>query len=53
MPLKDSYLELAFDANHEVAGGNQHVGGNRIRLVSLGPFALFGDYKLTSSSENK
>ena len=47
--LLKSYLELNFDVLH--AGTNtRYVDGNNIRLVNLGPIALFSNYKLTTSS---
>ena len=50
MSLLNSYLELNFDVLH-AATNNRYVGGNDIRLVNLGPIALFSNYKLTTSSE--
>ena len=44
-----SYLELNFDVIHAVTN-NRYVDGNDIRLVNLGPIALFSNYKLTTSS---
>ena len=50
--MLNSYLELNFDVIH--AGTNdRYVDGNKIRLVNLGPTALFSKYKLTTSSGNK
>ena len=47
--LLNSYLELDFDVLH--AGiNNRYVDGNNIKLVNLGPIALFSNYKLTTSS---
>ena len=47
--LLNSYLELNFDVIH--AGTNdRYVDGNNIRLVNLGPIALFSNYRLTTSS---
>ena len=47
--MLNSYLELNFDVIH--AGTNdRYVDGNNIRLVNLGPIALFSNYKLTKSS---
>ena len=47
--LLNSYLELNFDVIH--AGNNdRYVDANDIRLVNLGPIALFSNYKLTTSS---
>ena len=47
--LLTSYLELDFDVLH-AGTHNRYVDGNNIRLVSLGPIALFNTYKLTTSS---
>ena len=47
--LLNSYLELNFDVLH-AATNNRYVDGNDIRLVILGPIALFSNYKLTTSS---
>ena len=47
--LLNSYLELNFDVLH-AADNNRYVDGNDIKLVNLGPIALFSNYKLTTSS---
>ena len=47
--LLNSYLELNFDVLH-AATNNRYVDGNDIKLVNLGPIALFSNYKLTNSS---
>ena len=47
--LIKSYLKLNFDVLH-AATNNRYVDGNDIRLVNLGPIALFSNYKLTTSS---
>ena len=47
--LLNSYLELNFDVLR-VDNSNRYVEANDIRLVNLGPIALFSNYKLTSSS---
>ena len=47
--LLNSYLELDFDVLH-AGTHNRYVDGNNIRLVNLGPIALFSNYKLTTSS---
>ena len=47
--MLDSYLDLNFDVVH-AATNNRYADGNDIRLVNLGPFALFSNYKLTTSS---
>ena len=48
--LLNSYLELNFDVLHAAAPNNRYANGNDIRLVNLGPIALFSNYKLTTSS---
>ena len=45
----NSYIELNFDVL-QVATNNRYVDANDIRLVNLGPIALFSNYKLTTSS---
>ena len=47
--LLNSYLDFNFDVLH-AATNNICVDGNDIRLVNLGPIALFSIYKLTTSS---
>ena len=47
--LLNSYLELNFDVLH-AGTNNRYADGNNIRLVNLGPIALFSNYKLTTSS---
>ena len=47
--LLKSYLELNFDVL-QAATGNRYADVNDIRLVNLGPIALFSNYKLTTSS---
>ena len=47
--LLNSYLELNFDVL-QAATGNRYADANDIRLVNLGPIALFSSYKLTTSS---
>ena len=47
--LLNSYLDLNFDVLH-AATSNRYTDGNEIRIVSLGPIALFSNYKLTTIS---
>ena len=47
--LLNGYIEINFDALH-AATGKRYVDGNDIRLVNLGPIALFSNYKLTTNS---
>ena len=47
--LLNSYLELNFDVLH-AATNKRYIDGNNIRLINLGPIALFSNYKLTTSS---
>ena len=44
-----SYLDLFFEVLH-AATNNRYTDGNDIRIVNLGPNALFSIYKLTTSS---
>ena len=45
----NSYLELNFDVLHATTN-NRYADNNDIRLVNLGPIALFNKYKVTTSS---
>ena len=47
--LLKSYIELNFDVLR-ADNSNRYVDANDIRLVNLGPIALFSNYKLTTSS---
>ena len=47
--MLNSYLELNFDVLH-ARNNDRYVDANDIRLVNLGPIALFSNYKLTTSS---
>ena len=47
--LLNSYLELNFDVLR-ADNSNRYLDGNDIRLVKLGPIALFSSYKLTTCS---
>ena len=47
--MLNSYLEFNFDVLH-AATNNRYVDNSDIRLVNLGPTALFSKYKLTTSS---
>ena len=47
--MLNSYLELNFDVL-QAATGNRYADANDIRLVNLGPIALFSNYKLTTIS---
>ena len=47
--LLNSHLELKFDVLR-ADNSNRYLDGNDIRLVNLGPNALFSNYKLTTSS---
>ena len=49
--LLNSYLELNFDVLH-AGTNNRYADGNDIRLVNLGPIALFSNYKLTFSGKH-
>ena len=47
--LLNSYLDLNFDVVH-AATNNRYADNNNIRIVNLGPVALFSNYKLATSS---
>ena len=47
--MLNSYLEINLDVLR-ADNSNRYVDGNNIRLVNLGPIALFSNYKLTTSS---
>ena len=47
--MLNSYIELNFDVLR-VDNSNRYVDADDIRLVNLGPIALFSNYKLTTSS---
>ena len=47
--LLNSYLDLNCDVLH-AATNNRYIDGNVIRLVTLGPIALFSNYMLTTNS---
>ena len=47
--LLNSYIELNFDVLH-AADNKRYANANDIRLVNLGPIALFSNYKLTTAS---
>ena len=47
--LLNCSIELNFDVLHAVSG-KKYADVNNIRLVNLGPIALFSNYKLTTSS---
>ena len=48
--LKGSYLELDFNVTHRAGAHARYAFGDHIRLVNLGPVALFNKYRLTSLS---
>ena len=48
--LKDSYLQLDFRVAHRAGAHARYGDGDHIRLVNLGPIALFKKYRLTSYS---
>ena len=47
--MLNSFIELKFDVLH-AGTNNRYADGNNIRLVNLGPIALFSNYKLTTCS---
>ena len=48
--LLNSFTEVNFDVLH-AATNNRYADGNDVRLVNVGPIALFSNYKLTTSPE--
>ena len=48
--MKHNYLELDFNVTHKTGAHARHADGGHIRLVNLGPTALFDKYRLTSSN---
>ena len=47
--LLNSYIEITFDVL-KAATSNRYADVDDIRLINLGPIALFSNYKLTTSS---
>ena len=47
--MLNNYLELNFDVLH-AGTNNRYADGNDLRLVNLGPVALFSNYMLPTSS---
>ena len=47
--LLNSYLEINFDVVH-AATNARYADGKDIKVVNLGPIALFSNYTLTTSS---
>ena len=47
--LLNCYIDLNFDVVHGV-NNDRYADNNEIRLVNLGPIALFSNYKITTSS---
>ena len=47
--MLNSLLDINFDVLH-AATNNRYADGDNIRLVNLGPIALFSNYKMTTSS---
>ena len=48
--MKDSYHELDFSVTDRAVGPAGYANGDHIRLVNLGPIAIFNKYRLTSGS---
>ena len=48
--LKDSYLDLDFSVTHRAGAHDRYFDNDHIRLVNLGPIALFNKYTLARSS---
>ena len=51
--MKDSYLELDFRVTDRAGAHARYADGDHIRLVNLGPIALFDKYRLTGSSKKE
>ena len=51
--MRDSYLELDFSVTHRAGGHARYADGDPIRLINLGPMALFDKFRLTSSAVQK
>ena len=47
--MLNSYIDIKFDVLR-AAAGNRYADDDDVRLVNLGPIALFSNYKLTTSS---
>ena len=47
--LLNSYLDLSFEVIKR-ADNSRYANGNDLRVVNLGPIALFSNFKLTTSS---
>ena len=47
--LKDSFLELDFQVTRRAYGHAPQLDDAHIRLVNLGPFAIFFKYRVTST----
>ena len=48
--MKNSYLDLAFSVTHRAGAHARYADGDHIRLVNLGPIALFNKNRITKSS---
>ena len=48
--LKDVYLDLDFNVTRRAGAHARYAIGDPIKIVNLGPIALFNKYRLTSSS---
>ena len=53
MSLKDIYPELDFNVTHRGGAHALYVDGNHLKLVNVGPVALFINYRLTSSGRKE
>ena len=48
--MENSCLEILFNVSHKAGAVARYADDDHIRLVNLGPIALFNNYRLTSSS---
>ena len=50
LSLRNCYLDLDFSVTHRAGAQARYADGDHVRIVNLGPIALFNKYRLTSSS---
>ena len=51
--FKKSYIELDFNVTYRAGAHAQYTDGDHIKLVNLGPNALFNKNRLTNSSRKE
>ena len=47
--MRDAYLEVDFNVEHRAGAQARYADGDHIKLINLGPVALFNKYRITSS----